>query len=168
MAAFCDWLRQVFSKAEAGTRRLPESLLDTEAWRQATQALSEDTGEVFAPTAQCQDAVFQVSLGLTGAGGEAVLEPDPGSAGEIRIKKYKALPIILDERATALIRERVDLPRSHRSIPVIKVSARIRLKKKTVFNRSIPRWKLQTVYVLRIAELYGVASHFEDAEYPEQ
>lgn len=168
MRAFCDWLRQVFSKAEAGMGRVPESSLDTEVRRQATQALSEDTEEAFAPTAQYQDAVFQVSLGLTGAGGEAVLEPDPGSTGEVRIKKYKALPIILEERAMALIRERVELPRSHRSIPVIKVSARIRLKKKIVMNRSIPRWKLQTVYMLTIAELYGVASHFENAKYREQ
>lgn len=168
MTAFCDWLRQVFSKADAGTRQPPENLLDTEAWRQATLALSEDTAEVFAPTARWQDAVFQVSLGLTGVGGEAVLEPPPGSTGEVRRKKYNALPIILDERAMALIRERVEFPRSHRSIPVIKVSARIRLKKKIVMNRSIPRWKLQTVYVLRIAELYGVASHFGNAKYPEQ
>ena len=35
----------------------PESFLDTEAWRQATQTLSKDTAEVFAPTAQRQDAV---------------------------------------------------------------------------------------------------------------
>jgi hypothetical protein len=148
-----DWLRQVFSKAEAEIRLPPERLLDTEAWRQATQALSKGFEEVFASTTQLQDAVFQVSLGLTGAGGEAVLQPDPGSTGKFQIKKHNALPVILDESARAAIMGRVELPRSHSSTPVIKVSARIRLEKKTILNRSIPLWKIQTVYILTIVEL---------------
>jgi hypothetical protein len=65
----------------------------------------------------------------------------------------------LEKRATAMIRERIELPRSLSSIPVIKVSARIRLKKKTILNRSIPPWKLQRAYVLTIAELYRVATN---------
>lgn len=165
MRALVDRLRQVFSKAEAGIRLPPESLLNTEAWQQATQALPKGFEEVFAPTAQCQDAVFQVSLGLTGAGGEAVLEPDPASTGKFHIKKHNALPVILAESARAAIMERVELPRSHSSTPVIKVSARIRLEKKTILNRSIPLWKIRTVYILTIVDLYGVASHFQNASY---
>ena len=168
MGTLCGWLRQLYSRTEAGTRLTPEDLLKTDAWRRATQTLSKDTEEVFAPTAQCQDAVFRVSLGLTGAGGQTVLEPDPGSTGGVRIKKHNALPIILDHRAMALIMERVELPRAHTSTPVIKVSARIRLKKKIIWNRSVPRWRLQAVYVLRIEELYGVAWHFENPNHGER
>ncbi len=145
----------------------PEGLLGTEGWREGTQTLSRDTEEVLVVTAQRQDAIFQVSLGLTGAPGEAVLEPDPDSAGEVRIKRYNGLPIILDERARTLIMERVELPMSHTSIPVIKVSARTLPKKKTVVNWSIPLWKLQAVYVLSIEELYDVVSYFENAKYRE-
>lgn len=165
MGIICDWLQRALSRAGAEEPLPQEGLLGTEGWRQGTQTLSRDTEEVFVVTAQRQDAIFQVSLGLTGAPGEAVLEPDPDSAGEVRIKRCNSLPIILDERARTLIMERVELPISHTSIPVIKVSARILLKKKTVVNRSIPLWKLQAVYVLSIEELYDVASYFENAKY---
>ncbi len=148
-----DWLQRAFSRAAAEDPLPSGGLLATERWRQGTQTLSKDTEEVFVATAQRQDAIFQVSLGLTGAPGEAVLEPDPDSAGEVRIKKYNGRPIILDERARTQIMDRVELPRSHTSRPVIKVSARIRLKKKTVVNGSIPLWKLQAVYVLSIEEM---------------
>ncbi len=165
MGIIRHWLQRALSRAEAGKALPPEGLLGTERWRQGTQTLSRDTEEVFVVTAQRQDAIFQVSLGLTGAPGEAVLEPDPDSAGEVRIKRCNGLPIILDERARTLVMERVELPMSHTSIPVINVSARILLKKKTVVNRSIPLWKLQAVYVLSIEELYDVASYFENAKY---
>ena len=77
-------------------------------------------------------ALFTVSTGWCGGHGDAVLDEDQC------VRTLDGLPIFLDDDAWQMIVEKIDLTGTWLGSPVIHVSGRVRLERRTRRNASIP------------------------------
>lgn len=99
-----------------------------------------DLSERFAFTTQPQDAVFFIGIHWTGGmGGMPILDID-----KTRPKSMEGLPIFFDAAREKEVQEK--LPACVRGTPLIKVTARIQLVRKSGRNASIEEAPVQSYY----------------------
>lgn len=123
-------------------------------------ALGPETEQQFSLTTEPQDAVFFIETGLTGGMGSApIVERENG-----RQIQFNGLPIFFDSSRVQEVQEMDDMPSCVRGTPLIIVSARIQLERRTGRNGSIPGAPTESFYSAVVLELRDVFIQAEACE----
>ena len=111
--------------------------------------------EKFELTEKPQEAVFLASFGWTGGRGEAVLDPQTWT-----IRFFQDLPIFVDSEVVRKLAEE-KLPDHWSGNLGVRITAKIRLLKKTARNPSIPGAPEKTFWEVQILELRDASIYTE-------
>jgi hypothetical protein len=111
--------------------------------------------EKFELTENSQEAVFLASYGWTGGMGEAVLNPQTWT-----IRFFKELPIFVDSEVVRKLAEE-KLPDRWSGNLGVRIAAKIKLRKVTARNPSIPGTPQKTFWEVQILELRDASIYTE-------